>query len=780
MSSFNSNSNNTSSSSSNANSSMTGRSPYPTRSRRRQQQQQLQQQQQTHADDNANVASRLPGNAAAAAAAAAMASPMMTTTSSNNSTNATTPSPAIHSATTTATATTATTTPTSGYMMGQGLVQARISPMNPSSASQNTSSNRRRFFAPNNPTTSSRLSSSASGPSTSQSIGSSSNNHNNMDPSNSNAAAPSSSPPPPQLIMHGINITHLRSLTQSCLGTSNVGMAATASSPSMAVFFASIIYSKTKEWTDAFVYAQALVQNGQHKRAVQWIHQVGLLQCSDCKKWKNSNSTTCDATGDNNIVSSLALLQLESLLLAANALSFLNDWNALVNLLEETQYYTSVVDVTAAGNSRPPMLSSAPLDDDDDIAWQLLAGAIAKIDLDTQTCTHSTVIHPLARICFLRGKGYSELGHPLRAAKYWNKALQMDPLCVDALEGLLDKSVVEPAATLQTVLALDFTTTGTAVACTSSTNLEWLRALYLARVHVAAPTGGSVPEGTAAEAALVTSMSMEHHGMAPTAATGRMPGSSNPQDVDDSEDVLHDEENEPMDANTATVPPLQQHGTTAASIIAAAQQRSNTNTNNNANRQSTGSTSSFANPTTDNTFWNDSSSIQLLTPIPQQPSVADMSSASSGLFFGNTSGIAGRTSLGGASTANQNEHTNPIFRLATTAKNSNSEAEAALAVLWNKHQLHHAPEILAMAAQQAFSKYDWKNALTYCQALRKMDPLSQNSNKAAFCHVSTLVQLRQKRSLFRLAHEWVEAAPKEARSWFAVGAYYYVCERYHM
>jgi hypothetical protein len=87
---------------------------------------------------------------------------------------------------------------------------------------------------------------------------------------------------------------------------------------------------------------------------------------------------------------------------------------------------------------------------------------------------------------------------------------------------------------------------------------------------------------------------------------------------------------------------------------------------------------------------------------------------------------------------------------------------------------------LAMAAQQAFSKYDWKNALTYCQALRKMDPLSQNSHKAAFCHVSTLVQLRQKRSLFRLAHEWVEAAPKEARSWFAVGAYYYACQRYHM
>jgi hypothetical protein len=44
-----------------------------------------------------------------------------------------------------------------------------------------------------------------------------------------------------------------------------------------------------------------------------------------------------------------------------------------------------------------------------------------------------------------------------------------------------------------------------------------------------------------------------------------------------------------------------------------------------------------------------------------------------------------------------------------------AEAESALDSLWNKHQLQHSPEVLAMAAQQAFSKYDWKNALRYCQ-----------------------------------------------------------------
>eukprot|EP00536_Pseudo-nitzschia_multiseries_P000248 jgi/Psemu1/178061/e_gw1.3.92.1 len=85
-----------------------------------------------------------------------------------------------------------------------------------------------------------------------------------------------------------------------------------------------------------------------------------------------------------------------------------------------------------------------------------------------------------------------------------------------------------------------------------------------------------------------------------------------------------------------------------------------------------------------------------------------------------------------------------------------------------------------MAAQNAYRRYDWNASLQFCEELAAVDPLSSNTNKAAFCHVSTLVQLHRKRPLFRLAHEWVETAPKEARSWFAVGAYYYACERYHV
>lgn len=501
-----------------------------------------------------------------------------------------------------------------------------------------------------------------------------------------------------------------------------------------------MIYSKTKQWTDAFLYAQALVNNGQHKRAAQWIQQAGLLRCYSSYKINRKYNT-------NQEPSSAALpnLQLESLLLAASSLAVLNDWNAILTLLEDTQLYTTVVETHSA------FPITAPLDDEDDIAWQRLAQGMAQV-LATETSNKSNPnkVHPLARICSLRGRAYSELGHPLRAATFWKKALYIDPLCIDALEGLLDKSVVQPSQALQIVLNLDYAVQQDDACTGAKDNLEWLRALYLARVHVAAPTGGMVQQGSPAAAALAMSMSMDHN------------VAQNPQ-----QDDHHDEENEPVDSNTAVLPSL-----------SSAQQQHQPPTNAARHRPSTGGSANVM--AGSDPLWQ-----VLLTPIPQQPSVADMSATSSSLFFGNASSIPVRNSLGDTLPENRptQDSIGDMIRsdaAATAASTPSAEAESALNALWNKHQLQHSPEVLAMAAQQAFYKYDWKNALRYCQELQKIDPLSQNSNKAAFCHVSTLVQLGQKRTLFRLAHKWVESEPKEARSWFAVGAYYYACGRYHV
>jgi anaphase-promoting complex subunit 6 len=105
------------------------------------------------------------------------------------------------------------------------------------------------------------------------------------------------------------------------------------------------------------------------------------------------------------------------------------------------------------------------------------------------------------------------------------------------------------------------------------------------------------------------------------------------------------------------------------------------------------------------------------------------------------------------------------------------DVDAAFDDLWNKHKLQDSPQVLAMAARRSYRRYDWKAALSYCQDLAQLDPAVK---EAAFCYVATLVVLGHKRVLFRLAHEWVEASPKSAQAWFAVGAYYYCIQRYHI
>eukprot|EP00934_Nitzschia_sp_Nitz4_P007901 Nitzschia sp. Nitz4//scaffold967_size534//9//518//NITZ4_009339-RA/size534-processed-gene-0.1-mRNA-1//1//CDS//3329560528//7891//frame0 len=93
------------------------------------------------------------------------------------------------------------------------------------------------------------------------------------------------------------------------------------------------------------------------------------------------------------------------------------------------------------------------------------------------------------------------------------------------------------------------------------------------------------------------------------------------------------------------------------------------------------------------------------------------------------------------------------------------------------YKLSQSSEVLAMAAERAYRQSDLPLALKYCQELARVDPLCTT---AGYVHVSTLVALGHKRTLFRLAHEWVDAAPKSARAWYAVGSYYFACGRYHV
>ncbi|GAX10285.1 anaphase-promoting complex subunit 6 [Fistulifera solaris] len=117
------------------------------------------------------------------------------------------------------------------------------------------------------------------------------------------------------------------------------------------------------------------------------------------------------------------------------------------------------------------------------------------------------------------------------------------------------------------------------------------------------------------------------------------------------------------------------------------------------------------------------------------------------------------------------------FPSSSASSDIQEAVDGALDQLWNDFKLQHSPHVLAMAARRAYRRYQWKDVLNYAERLSQIDPLVPG---AAFCYISTLVLMGHKRVLFRLAHEWVEFSPKSAQSWFAVGAYYYCCRRFHV
>ena len=124
----------------------------------------------------------------------------------------------------------------------------------------------------------------------------------------------------------------------------------------------------------------------------------------------------------------------------------------------------------------------------------------------------------------------------------------------------------------------------------------------------------------------------------------------------------------------------------------------------------------------------------------------------------------------------QHQQMNTITEsLRTTA--IQNDIDQAFDNLFQVYRLQNSSQVLAVAARRAYRRYDWKSALLYCQDLAQLDPTVE---EASFYYIATLVMLGHKRVLFRLAHEWVDATPKAARAWFAVGAYYYSIHRYHI
>ena len=443
----------------------------------------------------------------------------------------------------------------------------------------------------------------------------------------------------PTAVVDGIPLDHLRALAQESLRENY---------PSQATFFASLLYAKTSHPSDALLLAKAQLM-------------------SSSTSFSETTTPLNNATACLRVLDESGLLQSrqpwQGLLVACAALAAQGEWPSVVELLDDAcrlpdDDQNNNNNSTRHNNNNNNIMPI--IQDDDDFAWHALQQVIGEAQqqqsIGNSTNNTTTMIHWFARICTWRGRAFHETGNGPRAALYWKRALMVDCRCQEAWESLLERNLLTAAAAYALVQEnLEF-----------GPDLEWLKALYLARIELA------------------------------------------PQE-------------------TAVAPPP------------------------------------AADPSFSFSFGKnlDASAIPFTSP----PTAFQFQTPSAGVGL----------------PANNDKADNDDVELNTKTSNllaqMQEEVDAAFDQLWNKYKLQNSPHVLAMAARRAHRRYDWKTALSLCESLAQLDP---HITGAAFCYLSTLVKLGHKRVLFRLAHEWVESSPRSARAWFAVGSYYYCCERYHV
>lgn len=248
--------------------------------------------------------------------------------------------------------------------------------------------------------------------------------------------------------MKGMDLKQIRKIARNCLDDR------TTASPEMAVFYASILYTKTQLPQDAFFYAQTLARNNELRRAVRILDHADLLITS----LDGQHSQFDDAT---------SLVSFEAILLASQCLADLGDWQEATQLLEDASCLPDV----------PSMLM-----DDDDEGWNELAKYMSRKPVDSSggegtddvdKNNGENVIHVISRLCLLRAKCYDATSHPPRAKLFWKRSIQIDYRCVASLDSLLDRNLLTPQESYDIIFGLAI-----------PQSMDWLKQMYLARLPI--------------------------------------------------------------------------------------------------------------------------------------------------------------------------------------------------------------------------------------------------------------------------------------------------------
>jgi tetratricopeptide (TPR) repeat protein len=360
----------------------------------------------------------------------------------------------------------------------------------------------------------------------------------------------------------------------------------------------------------------------------------------------------------------------------------------------------------------------------------------------------TSMIHPLARVCWWRGRGYYATGHSTRACLFWRRALQIDGRCVAAWHDLLRKQLVKPSVAYQVLNPSVFTENHSSslpsktvedvpkIMQQSAIVGPTLRFTHLDEKEnkFSQPVNHAATERNTSSTLWKTRNSMDWlYSLLMSQIEVSLQDPAEPDGTD------HDR---PINENATlgAAPPISSKTTPFEPV------------------KFGNSTPSFFGTKGLPSFSGlDVSSIYMASPVPnfRTPKEPPINS-----FHTDTKAQGQLQAPEGS-----------------TILSMQDDVDASFARLWSVYKLRRCPHVLATASRRAYRRCEWKKALMYCRELQQLDPSLQD---AAFCYIATLVVLGHKRVLFSVAHAWVEAAPRAARSWFAVGAYYYSCERYHV
>lgn len=263
----------------------------------------------------------------------------------------------------------------------------------------------------------------------------------------------------------------LRNLTVNIL-SSNDSTCCSTSSPPSAVFYASMLYTKSQLDKDAILYAKALVANGEKRRAVFLLDRAGLLSydldINRQQKWIHDFKG-----GGNRILQDENYKEhvrqvMEAKILAAQCLSSFGEWEDVALLLEDGCRY-------------PPLPLSENFtgvygqDNHNSFIESATDRRIISLTKYLASTVAPTDIHPLARLCSLRGMAYDEASNPTRAASFLKAALKIDVKCIEAWDVLCRRHLLSTAEERDLVMDLNFED---ADGC----NITWLRDVYYARL----------------------------------------------------------------------------------------------------------------------------------------------------------------------------------------------------------------------------------------------------------------------------------------------------------